>query len=267
MNKGRKPLLVALLAVALMAVGLGSTAAASGYVSSAEAEDGVIAGYLHFSIHAYGQSDLTAAGTMEWTYPGHFLYQADIQCLYVDPERHLAMAAGPVTVGWGQAWGVGDGMIFSMQDTPEGDAFMMGTIHDLEEWPGYPDLDWVSLFCGNEFYQEHLGEYLVPLTAGDIVISAIDTIDDVLGDFDEAVAAGDLASVGGQGNLNAFRNKLTNIARWLESGNMTAACGALREAQERSDGLIQPKDWVQGTAEAMEHLAAGIAGLIAQNGC
>jgi len=191
--------------------------------------------------------------------------EAKVACLYVNAADRVAIAAGPVTNSVGEDWGLGDGMLFVMRDSPDGDGFALSTIHDLEDWPGQPDLNWVELFCANEFLYDVFVDDLWALTAGDIVIFGIDSIDDVIGDFDAGVAAGDLVAVGGQGNLSAFRNKLTNIAKWLESGNTGAACIALLEAQQRSDGLTPPKDWVAGSA--VEQPADSISNLIAHHDC
>jgi len=51
----------------MLVVGLGSTASASDWVHAVEADNAEVHGYLDFSIHAYGQEDWTATGTVAWS--------------------------------------------------------------------------------------------------------------------------------------------------------------------------------------------------------
>jgi len=95
-------------------------------------------------------------------------------------------------------------------------------------------------------------------------------IDDIQEFFDDAVTSGGLVGAGSTrtaraGRLIAFENMLEKAEYLIDIDNMGGACIQLRDAYEKTDGLMLPPDFVRGSAA--DELAAMIQELMESLGC
>jgi beta propeller repeat protein len=79
-------------------------------------------------------------------------------------------------------------------------------------------------------------------------------IAELLAFFDNSVANGSLSGNGpgnsAAGRLNALRNMIDAAGDLIQDGSIAKACGQLRAAYLRTDGVPQPPEFVTGTAAA-----------------
>ena len=91
----------------------------------------------------------------------------------------------------------------------------------------------------------------------------------LLGQIDDAVAAGELTGTGpgsaAEERLAAFRNLVEASEDLLDQGRLREACGQLETARRRADGASPPPDLVEGSAT--ESLHSAIAELRSERGC